>query len=267
MFYDEVIGKNFIGADRNGQGVILERTKNALVEFWLEDEANENYNERLLAYAREKKKSPEALEEADYKAVYDTLSDVDKMMLVANFEAQVAQGQFANNMSFGYKTAVGTGHSVDFMKDMIGGTRLVKGGLGLAKKGVQLLSKTNSTTNNVRRTYNALSKVSDNPLFLRNATKAVEGAKDFSQFALESAAITYMNPRAINERLNVLGYQAIQDSEGNIDAILTREGAKNHLINKTKEDIETYTQLEKQYQSIDTSALSEEDKNNLESLS
>lgn len=264
VFYDEVIGKNFIGADRNGQGVILERTKNALVEFWLEDEANENYNERLLAYAREKKKSPEALEEADYKAVYNTLSDVDKMMLVANFEAQVAQGQFANNMSFGYKTAVGTGHSVDFMKDMIGGTRLVKGGLGLAKKGVQLLSKTNNTTNNVRRTYNALSKVSDNPLFLRNATKAVEGAKDFSQFALESAAITYMNPRAINERLNVLGYQAIQDSEGNIDVILTREGAKNHLINKTKEDIETYTQLEKQYQSIDTSALSEEDRNNLE---
>lgn len=264
VFYDEVIGKNFIGIDGRGYPMLLERTKNSLVELFIEDEANENYNERVIAYAKENKKAVDNLEDEDYKNVYNSLSDTDKMMLSANFEAQVAQGQFSENMSFGYKTAVGTGHSVDFMKDIPTGKGLVTGGLKLFKKGFSLLSKTASDTNKISKTYRALSKVSDNPVFLRNATRVAEGSKDVAQFTLESAAITYINPKAINERLNVLGYQAIQDEEGNVETILTREGAKNHLIKKTKENMDTYAKLEKQYAGVDVESLSEEDKNNLE---
>lgn len=192
------LGKLTIG--KNG---LMEDAQRSINEYWRYDD----------------------LVEKEAKVGFKNLSPVEQESLKLYSRARQLEETVAEQQSFGYKTVKGTMGSVGFIRDMWLGSRFAKlagGVFGTTRAGMGLAAGEKVMKLGGSNTLAKIAIGGGETLRIPGTARMASGLVQGASWLGEQAAITYINPRVINERKNK-GSELTVDEKGNVTDFLTRE--------------------------------------------
>ena len=199
------------------------------------------------------------LVEKEAKVGFKNLSPVEQESLKLYSRARQLEGAVAEQQSFGYKTVKGTMGSVGFIRDMWLGSRFAKlagGVFGTTRAGMGLAAGEKVMKLGGSNTLARIAIGGGETLRIPGTARMASGLVQGTSWLGEQAAITYINPRVINERKNK-GSELTVDEKGNVTDFLTREElykVKEFGLNKERTRLQGIKKMLEQQ-----SNLSEED--------
>ena len=258
-FVEEIFGKTTINPGAHIS--FLENVRSNQYDFFWGQDAEENLNERLASKAKEKKlKDLSQLSEKDFMEVYDQLDPVEKLTIESKYTKLVADSLAEDHLSSSYKLVKNTGSSADFIVSLLltrGAGKLL--GYGVKAAFPALTGASTTEGNLIARTL--LNK----GVSAKTAEAVAKSTGTFAKVIGEGTAITYVNPsELVGPRYSK--YKSIDDKEGNVKAVFSREGAYALVKKETERDREAYTKVYNHLKSQE-SFLNEEQKNVLNFLS
>ena len=256
----EIFGKTLINPGANI--TFLENIRTSQFDYWVAQEVEEDLNEKLKAKAKTKGvKNLSQLTEDDFKEVYDSLSPLDKILVESKYTSMVSKSLAEEEQTYSYKTVKNTGTSADFIVSL-----LISRGAG------KLIGKTAGAT---KKALGGTASVSETGLLSRTLTargvsakvaqKVVSRINTAAGVIGQGTAITYINPRELTGP-RYSKYKSINDEDGSVKAVFSREGAYALVKKEIDRDKEAYTKVY-DYLKANEEALGEEDKNLLKFLS
>jgi hypothetical protein len=243
-------GENFLN-DKGGASIFTEELSKILIgRHGIMEDAQRSLNE-FSSY--------DNLVEKEAKVGFKNLSPVEQEALKLYSRARQLEETVGEQQSFGYKTVKGTMGSVGFVRDMFLGSKaakLVGGIFGTTRAGMGLAAGEKVMKLGGSNTLAKIAIGGGETLRIPGTARMASGLVQGASWLGEQAAITYINPRTINERKNK-GSELTVDEKGNVTDFLTREElykVKEFGLNKEKVRLQGIKKMLEQQ-----SNLSEED--------
>jgi hypothetical protein len=256
----ELLGKTLIAPTANI--TFFENIRTNQFDYWIAQEVEEDLNEKLKAKAKVKGvKDLSQLSEDDFKEVYDGLSPLDKILVESKYTSMVSRSLAEEEQTLSYKTVKNTGASADFIVSLLitrGGGRLLS---GTAKAATKALGRTAS----VSETGLLARTLTNRGVTAKAAETMVKRANTAAGVVGQGTAITYLNPRELTGP-RYSRYKSIDDEEGKVKAVFSREGAYALVKKEVEEDKKAYTKVY-DYLKANEDSLQEDDRNLLRFLS
>ena len=256
----ELLGKTLINPGANI--TFLENIRSSQFDYWVAQEVEEDLNEKLKTKAKTKGvKDLSQLSEDDFKEVYDSLSPLDKILVESKYTSMVSNSLAEEEQTYSYKTVKNTGTSADFIVSLL----ITRGAGRLIGKAAGATSKALGRTASVSETGLLSRTLTNRGVSATAAEKMVSRANTAAGVVGQGTAITYLNPRELTGP-RYSRYKSINDEEGNVKGVFSREGAYALVKKEVEEDKKSYSKVY-DYLKANEDSLQEEDRNLLKFLS